>query len=67
MGIIKRESIEHGELVWLSNGVRGFGWGIVEIDQQTEMEFKKEADRVAREANCEKLEKLKSEGQEGES
>ncbi|MCJ1251606.1 hypothetical protein MMC30_008841 [Trapelia coarctata] len=29
-GIIKRESIKVGEFVWLSNGVRGFGWGVVE-------------------------------------
>jgi len=28
-GIIKAEDVELGEVIWLSNGVRGFGWGVV--------------------------------------
>lgn len=29
-GIVMKDSIKVGEKVVLSNGVRGFGWGIVE-------------------------------------
>lgn len=29
-GIVERKSIRVGERVWLSNGVRGFGWGRVQ-------------------------------------
>ena len=27
--VVRAESVEDGERVWVSNGVRGFGWGIV--------------------------------------
>ena len=29
-GTIRAEDVRAGEVVWLSNGVRGFGWGRVE-------------------------------------
>ena len=29
-GTVKRESVSKGERIWLSNGVRGWGWGSVE-------------------------------------
>ena len=29
--IVMRESVKKGEVVWLSNGVRGFGWGTIEM------------------------------------
>lgn len=29
-GVVERRSVKVGEVVWLSNGVRGWGWGIVE-------------------------------------
>jgi 4-amino-4-deoxychorismate lyase len=29
-GVVKIEEVKVGETVWLSNGVRGFGWGVVE-------------------------------------
>ncbi|MCJ1254080.1 hypothetical protein MMC24_001894 [Lignoscripta atroalba] len=31
-GIVRAEEVKDGELVWLSNGVRGWGWGKVELD-----------------------------------
>lgn len=31
-GVLRRESVREGEVVWLSNGVRGFGWGVVELE-----------------------------------
>jgi len=29
-GVVNIEEVKVGETVWLSNGVRGFGWGVVE-------------------------------------
>lgn len=31
-GVVGRESVREGEVVWLSNGARGFGWGVVELE-----------------------------------
>ena len=31
-GIVTKASVRLGEMVWLSNGVRGWGWGIVAGD-----------------------------------
>lgn len=62
LGVIKREGIKHGELVWLSNGVRGFGWGVVELDEGKELEMKRKvAEKVAKEANRAKVEGIKAE------
>ena len=30
-GVVRREDVMVGEVVWLSNGVRGWGWGKVEV------------------------------------
>ncbi|MCJ1282699.1 hypothetical protein MMC26_002024 [Xylographa opegraphella] len=29
-GVVRAEEVQVGEVVWLSNGVRGFGWGMVQ-------------------------------------
>ena len=29
-GVVRAEDVRVGEVVWLSNGVRGFGWGRVD-------------------------------------
>ena len=40
-GVVKRESIRAGEVAWLSNGVKGFGWGLVEIEEETKEKKRK--------------------------
>lgn len=31
-GVVRGKEIRDGEGIWVSNGVRGFGWGKVELD-----------------------------------
>ena len=31
-GLIMASSLSNQEVIWLSNGVRGFGWGVLELD-----------------------------------
>lgn len=53
-GVLRRESVREGEVVWLSNGVRGFGWGIVELegwevrDAEKAVRVKEETDMAER-------------------
>jgi branched-subunit amino acid aminotransferase/4-amino-4-deoxychorismate lyase len=37
-GVVEMASIRVGERIWLSNGVRGFGWGRVQATRREETE-----------------------------
>ena len=37
-GIVLGDELKNLEIIWLSNGVRGFGWGFMEVEVKTEPE-----------------------------